>query len=150
MNRRQIRENIFKILFDLDFHRQDEGSRQADLYFVEGEEPGAYEIRFENNEDDGIPVWVTQEEKDYMTAKAERIYGKTAELDEAINEVAKGWKTTRMGRADLTLLRLAIYEIKYDEDIPAGVAINEAVELAKKYGTDGSGSFINGILARFA
>ena len=67
-----------------------------------------------------------------------------------INAVTKGWKTGRMGKVDLTLLRLAVYEIKFEEEIPTGVAINEAVELAKKYGTDGSFSFINGILAKIA
>jgi len=72
------------------------------------------------------------------------------EIDKIINESSKGWKTTRMGKVDLTLIRLAVYEIKYEEDIPTGVAINEAVELAKKYGTDDSPAFINGILAKIA
>lgn len=67
-----------------------------------------------------------------------------------INEIAEGWKTERMGKVDLTILRLAVYEIRFDEDVPTSVAINEAVELAKKYGQDGSPSFVNGILAKFA
>ena len=65
-----------------------------------------------------------------------------------INAIARGWKTTRMGKVDLTLIRLGVYEMKFDDEIPTGVAINEAVELAKKYGTDGSSSFVNGILAK--
>ena len=71
-----------------------------------------------------------------------------AEIDEAIDAVAEGWKTGRMGKVGLTLIRLAVYEMKYDEDVPVGVAINEAVELAKKYGTDESPAFINGVLAK--
>ena len=55
-----------------------------------------------------------------------------------------------MAKVELTILRLAVYEIRYDEDIPTSVAINEAVELAKKFGQKESGSFVNGILARFA
>ena len=55
-----------------------------------------------------------------------------------------------MGKVDLTLIRLAVYEMKYEDEIPVGVAINEAVELAKKYGTDESSSFVNGILAKIA
>jgi N utilization substance protein B len=70
------------------------------------------------------------------------------ELDARINEVAEGWKTRRMGKAELTILRLALYEILYDEEIPQKVAINEAVELAKKFGGDDSPSFINGVLAK--
>jgi N utilization substance protein B len=60
------------------------------------------------------------------------------------------WKTSRMCKVDLTLIRLAVYEIRYEDDIPFKVSVNEAVELAKKYGTDDSPSFVNGILAKFA
>ena len=67
-----------------------------------------------------------------------------------INKQAKGWTTQRMGKVDLTILRLAVYEIIYDENVPVGVAINEAVELAKRYGQDESSGFVNGILAKFA
>ena len=70
------------------------------------------------------------------------------EIDEKINAVAKGWKTQRMGKADLSILRLAVYEMQYDEEIPVNVAINEAVELAKKFGSDDSPAFVNGILAK--
>ncbi len=66
-----------------------------------------------------------------------------------LNERAENWNTARMGKVDLTILRLAVYEIAFDEDVPAGVAINEAVELAKKFGQDASSGFVNGILARF-
>ena len=71
-------------------------------------------------------------------------------IDDMINKEAKGWDTTRMGKVDLTLIRLAVYEIKYDDEIPTGVAINEAVELAKKFGQDNSPAFVNGVLAKFA
>lgn len=67
-----------------------------------------------------------------------------------LNASAKGWKTSRMGRVDLTILRLAVYEMKFDEDIPEKVAINEAVELSKKFGGDESPAFINGVLAKIA
>ncbi len=70
------------------------------------------------------------------------------ELDAAIDATVDDWKTTRMNKADLTAIRLALYEMRY-LDLPKGVAINEAVELAKTYGTDKSGSFVNGVLARF-
>ena len=66
------------------------------------------------------------------------------------NETSKGWKTKRMNRVDLTALRLAVYEMQYDKDVPTGVAINEAVELAKRFGGEDSGSFVNGILGKIA
>ena len=91
-----------------------------------------------------------QEDKDtaYIQHKCEEIISRVAEIDAMVNEVAQGWKTSRMGKVDLTLIRLAVYEMKFEEDVPAGVAINEAVELAKSYGTDDSSSFVNGILAK--
>ena len=84
----------------------------------------------------------------YIQTKAEKIAGKTEEIDALINAHTKGWKTSRMNKVDLTILRLAVYEMKWDEDVPVGVAIDEAVELAKKYsGSDGP-SFVNGVLAK--
>jgi len=67
-----------------------------------------------------------------------------------LNEHVTGWKTSRMNKVDLSILRLAVYEMKYDEDVPVGVAINEAVELAKKYSGDEGPAFINGVLARLS
>ena len=72
------------------------------------------------------------------------------EIDALLNENAKGWKTGRMNKVDLTILRLAVYEMKWDDDIPDGVAINEAVELAKRFGGESSSSFVNGILGKLA
>jgi N utilization substance protein B len=90
----------------------------------------------------------TADESAYMADKVSRIFACAPELDEKINQVAEGWKTKRMSRVDLTIIRLALYEILYDDQVPEKVAINEAVELAKKYGGDESSSFINGVLAK--
>jgi N utilization substance protein B len=61
---------------------------------------------------------------------------------------SEGWSTNRLGKAELAIMRLAVYEIKFDDEIPNSVAINEAVELSKKYGGDNSSSFVNGVLAK--
>ena len=129
MSRREMRERIFQLLFRIEFHSKEELSEQL-LYDAD------------EGEDDADAA--------YIREKTQAVAEKAAELDGLINEIAKGWKTTRMGKVDLTLLRLAVYEIKFDDDIPTGVAINEAVELAKKYGTDDSSPFVNGILAKIA
>ena len=71
-------------------------------------------------------------------------------MDAEINEVSEGWKTRRMGKVDLTILRLACFEMKQDNQVPVRVAINEAVELAKIYGGDDSPSFVNAILGKLA
>ena len=129
MTRRELREQIFKLLFGVEFHDRQELPEQIAVY-EETEEP-----------------WDAKDGA-YISGKCEDIVAHLAEIDEAIDAVAEGWKTGRMGKVDLTLIRLAVYEMKYDEDVPVGVAINEAVELAKKYGTDESPSFINGVLAK--
>lgn len=125
MSRREIRERIFQILFRIDFYSEEDLPEQLVYEPEEGEEEAAY-----------------------IQNKILEVAKRVPQIDEMINRVARGWKTPRMGKADLTLLRLAVYEIKFDDDIPVGVAINEAVELAKKYGTQESPSFVNGILAK--
>ena len=75
---------------------------------------------------------------------------RVAGVDGILNENAEGWKTFRMNKVDLTILRLAVYELKWDDEIPVGVAINEAVELAKRFGGDESPSFVNGVLGKVA
>lgn len=131
MTRRELREQIFKILFQIDFYELEDLSEQL-----------SYQV-----EED---LEISEKDAAYIQHKISSVTEHLIEIDAAINAVAKGWKTARMGKVDLTLIRLAVYEIRYDEDIATGVAINEAVELAKKYGTDTSSSFVNGILARIA
>ncbi len=132
MGRRELREQIFKMLFRVEFHGLDEMPEQEKLFF-EDEENAARE-----------------KEEEYILKKYGDIVSRLEAIDGMINEKTQSWETGRMGKVDLTLLRLAVYDIKYDEEIPTGVAINEAVELAKKFGQENSASFVNGVLAKFA
>lgn len=136
MTRRELRDNVFKMLFRIEFHEAEEMPEQLAL--------------FEDELDTLFDGKQGQENRDYLTNKCNDIFSHIAALDEAINEVSSGWKTSRMSKVDLTIIRLAVYEMRYEEDIPVAVSINEAVELAKKYGTDDSASFVNGILAKLA
>lgn len=130
MTRRELRENVFKMLFRVEFHEEAEMNEQMDLF---GEELGN----------------LKEVDLEYIQSKCNNIFEHLSEIDQAINEKSQGWKTNRMSKVDLTLIRLAVYEITYEEDIPVKVSINEAVEIAKKYGTDESSSFVNGVLAKF-
>lgn len=145
MTRSKLREHCFKLLFCADFYPAEEKEEQIDQYF---DEPVEDELTPEGVEEILHDVTMEEEDETYLKAKAAAIMEKIPELDVKINEVAEGWKTRRMGKADLTILRLAAYEILYDDDIPEKVAINEAVELAKRFGGDESPSFINGVLAK--
>ena len=131
MTRRELRENVFKMLFRVEFNNAEEMKEQEQFYFDELEE-------------------ATGKDQEYILNKYRAIDEKKEEIDKLLNDVTEGWKTTRMNRVDLTILRLATYEIKWDEDVPTGVAINEAVELAKKYSSDDGPAFINGVLAKVA
>ena len=91
---------------------------------------------------------ITDEEREYMEKRVSAIVELLPEIDKKLESVSEGWKLERMGKVELTILRLAVYELLYDDDIPANVAINEAVELAKVYGGDTSPAFVNGILAK--
>lgn len=132
MNRRELREHIFILTFRVEFNSIEEMPEQIQLYFREMEQP------------------TEGKDEDAITDKFKQVMEKLPEIDALINEKAEGWNTERMGKVELALIRLAVYEMKFDEGVPTGVAINEAVELAKKYGQDESGSFVNGILAKLA
>ena len=80
--------------------------------------------------------------------KAEAVVSHLEEIDRLINEHTTGWKTGRMNKVDLTIIRLAVYEIRWDEDVPEKVAINEAVELGKRFSGDEGPAFINAVLAK--
>ena len=91
-----------------------------------------------------------EEDRKMLEERVERIMARIPEIDSKIDAVAEGWKTRRMGKVELTILRLAVFEMKEDEQIPEKVAINEAVELAKRFGGDESPSFVNGVLGKVA
>lgn len=133
MSRREIREHIFKLLFLLEFYHGEELNEQAERYLDEVEE--------------AVP---TEKEAEYIRERFHKIEGKIEELDDMLTKVSTGWKPSRMSKVDLAILRLAVYEMKMDEEIPVKVAINEAVELAKKFGGDDSSAFVNGVLAKLA
>ena len=92
----------------------------------------------------------SEEERGYMRKKVKDIAAHEEEIDAMINEHTTGWKTGRMNKVDLSVLRLAVYEMKWDDEVPVGVAINEAVELTKMFSSDEAPSFINGVLGKIA
>lgn len=131
MGRHEQREQLFKLLFRVEFNSLDDMPEQVRLFF----------------EDDEIEY--TEAVMEAIEAKYAKIQEKLSEIDGLLNEKAEGWNVSRMGKVELAVLRIAVFEILYDEDIPNTVAINEAIEIAKKYGQEASGGFVNAILAKF-
>ncbi|TAH66643.1 MAG: transcription antitermination factor NusB [Anaerolineaceae bacterium] len=131
MTRREIREHIFLMLFRKDFYDSQDLLEQLEIYLSQLGEP-------------------TIEETAYLNNRFLAIIEKLDKIDLMLSEAASGWTLNRMGKVELTILRLAVYEMRFDEDIPVKVAINEAVELAKVFGGDDTPGFVNGVLAKLA
>lgn len=130
MTRSEMREHVFKLIFRVPFHDKNELREQIDYYF------------------DGLAD-VNEKDYEYIKNKALLVCELSDDIDEKINLVSEGWPVDRIGKAELAIMRLAVYEMLYDDDIPVNVAINEAVELAKSYGSDdNAASFVNGVLAK--
>ena len=130
MRRSKVREHIFKMLFSIGFDAAD-ADEQIELYLEQVEE-------------------ASEEERGYMRKKVKDIAAHEEEIDAMINEHTTGWKTGRMNKVDLSVLRLAVYEMKWDDEVPVKVAINAAVELAKNFSGDEGPAFVNGVLGKLA
>ncbi len=128
MTRKKIRENLYIMLFRLDFHDKSDLNAQADMWLEDLQ---------------GASANVKSELKE----KFNGVIAHLSEIDEMIEAKSKGWTIDRIAKAELTVLRLAVYEILYVDDVPDRVAINEAVELSKVYCADKASGFVNGILA---
>jgi len=125
MGRRESRENAFKILY------------QADIQKCKAEE--LLEKFYEEN---NLP----EKDKEYITEIALGVDKELAEIDELLSKSLKSWTLNRISKIDKAVLRLALYEIMYKEDVPDSIAIFEAVELVKRYNTESAGGFVNGTL----
>ena len=129
MNRKSLREQIFKLLFRTEFNDPAEMEQQAQFFFESGD------------------MTVTEKDREYIIGKCRSILDNVDEIDRLLDEKLEGWTVSRLPKVELAVLRLGTYEILYDDSVPTGVAINEAVELGKKFGDEGTGAFINGVLA---
>ena len=131
LSRRKLRESIFLLVFRIEFNTREELQEQRDMYL------------------DSKPD-MDKEDMCYIRNKVTDILDHLTELDETILKICKGWRLERLGKAELAILRLAVYEMIDDKDIPTSVAINEAVELTKIYCSEEAPRFVNGVLAKLA
>lgn len=129
MTRRESRKHLFLLLFQKDFYETQEYTDQIELYCQE------------NSIGDG-------RDKEYIKLRLASLISYLSEIDALIENHTKGWQLDRIAKAELAILRVAVFEAVFDEEIPVGVAVNEAVELSKEYGGDHAPSFVNGILGK--
>lgn len=130
MSRKTARESAFKAIFEIPFHINE---TPADIINF-GISYDEYKL---NNKSDA----------DYFTNITTTCFENVKDIDDKISSSLKNWTIDRISKVNLSILRLAVCEIMYIEDIPFQVSINEAVELAKKYSDDDAPSFVNGVLA---
>lgn len=140
MTRSKLREHLFKLVYLDAFNESEEMPEQVELYLQDASG--------DDEESDGNKI--SDKDKDFLKMRWAAVASKLDEIDALLNSTARGWKTSRFPSCDLAILRVAVYEMVYDDSIPVGVSINEAVELAKKYGGNESPSFINGVLGQIA
>jgi len=129
MLRSKVREEIFKIIFRYPFVEKGEMDEQ---------------LSFSLEELDGK----SQENIDYIKNKVTAIINNIKDIDAKIEECCEGWSFQRIGKAEISIMRIATYELMLEEDVPNSVAINEAVELSKIYCDDDAKGFVNAILGK--
>lgn len=134
MNRRDARTAAVKIIFGYSFVSEENVPEQADKLI------DSYMQEFDESENGATGEYT------YLCDLVRGIISNVNELDALIKSCIKGWDFDRLGKIDLAILRVSAYELKYRDDVPESISINEAVELAKLYGSDDSPSFINGVL----
>jgi len=137
MSRRIAREYAIQFLFSIDFHRADDTDKQLEEFLLHKEE------HLEEEESA-----LNKSSKEYTIEVVKGTLQHLDEIDKLIEFHTTGWKKERIAKVDLAILRLAIYEIVFNNEVPDSVAANEAIELAKKFSTDESGSFVNGVLGK--
>ena len=133
MSRSKLREKVFQLLFRIAFGSEEEYEEQAALFFADEEQET-----------------LTEKEQKQIQDKYDQILAHLDQIDAQINEKSVGWNVSRLGKVELAIMRLAVYEILFDDTIPGSVSINEAVNLAKEFGGEDSPRFVNGILGRIA
>ncbi|HOE56689.1 MAG TPA: transcription antitermination factor NusB [Bacillota bacterium] len=138
MGRRLARESAIQFLYSTDFNKNESLEEMLEDFFETGNESN--EIRLQNA--------LSTNDKSFAEEIIKGTIEKMQHIDRLIQDNTTGWAKERIAKVDLAILRLALYEIIFRDDIPDSVAINEAIELAKKYSTDESGGFVNGVLGK--
>ena len=129
MLRSQVREEIFKIIFRFPFSSKEEMNEQIDFSLED----------LEGKSDKNI---------NYIRDKVNDIISKIEDIDKCISDNCEGWSIDRLGKAEIAIMRIAVYEMMFEEEVPSSVAINEAVELTKLYCDEDAKGFVHAVLGK--
>lgn len=131
MKQKAFKEQVFKLLFRAEFNTKEELLEQLPFYFDIGD------------------LTVSEEDRQRIEKRLCEVLDRLPEIDAQVASVLRNWKPERIGKVELAVIRMTVYELQTDKVTPVGVIINDAVELAKKFGQEGAGQFVNGVLASF-
>lgn len=141
-NRRQTRECAMQLLYEMGVQKDFSDEKQS-TFLARLQQLRDYEDQRDWDKEVSYPI-----EKQYFSKVMEAVTANLPEIDELLTSSMDNWKIDRISKVDLAVLRLSVAEIKYLDEIPDSVSINEAVELAKKFGSEDSGKFVNGVLGK--
>jgi N utilization substance protein B len=139
LSRRRAREIALQVLYSLDANPDVDPAAALSFYFD----------RFAAEEREDVPgdgEEATLPDQDYVTTLVREVSEHRPEIDEVLGQLSRNWRVERIARVERTILRMALYELKFRQDIPARVALNEAIELAKRFGSADAPAFVNGLL----
>ncbi|MCL2165985.1 MAG: transcription antitermination factor NusB [Clostridiales bacterium] len=142
MKRREVRELVFKTLFACDLGNDTDPFLLLE-YITKDREMAGREAAYQ-------PTKLSVSENRYARRLTSGVLSRKIELDEIIGSYSLDWNVERLGGAERSILRMGFYEMLFDEKLPPAIAINEAVDLIKKYGTSEAAKFVNGILGKKA
>ncbi len=142
--RRQTRECAMQLIYEMEVQKDFSDEMQSSFLALL-QQLRDYDDQRDWDKDASYPI-----EKSYFSKVMEAVTSNLPEIDELITSSMDNWKIDRISKVDLAVLRLSAAEIKYLDEIPDSVSINEAIELAKKFGSEDSGKFVNGVLGRVA
>lgn len=131
MKQRAFKEQVFKLLFRAEFNTREELMEQLPLYFEAGD------------------LTVSSEDRKRIEDRLCGILDELPGIDAQIAASLKNWRPERIGKVELAVIRMTVYELQKNPETPVGIVINDAVELARKFGQEGAGQFVNGVLASF-
>lgn len=138
LSRRRAREIALQVLYSIDANADVDPSAALAFYFDR--------FAAEEREDAGDDADVGPADQTFVETLVREVSAHRNEIDEVLGQLSRNWRIERIARVERTILRMALYELKFRDDIPARVTINEAIELAKRFGAQDASAFVNGLL----
>jgi N utilization substance protein B len=138
MSRRRAREIALQVLYSIDANADVDPAAALGFYFDR--------FAAEEREEDAADTEVGPVDQSFVETLVREVSERRAEIDDLLGQLSRNWRIERIARVERTILRMALYELKFRDDIPARVTLNEAIELAKRFGSADASAFVNGLL----